>query len=151
MILKYDKLLSSFAVNCNLRHYTKGEFRALVSTSSAVTSASGGGWDYNQFCNLVAEARADAQQSNDDGIAEEDGSDSEGNAEADATSGGGAEDGRSDAERFAIAREIAESIKGSFAEIRSAFREYDVNGDGRVPHCIPHRWSFPSQLLDLRA
>lgn len=37
---------------------------------------------------------------------------------------------RTDAERFAIAREIAEALKGSFGEIRSAFRAYDVNSDG---------------------
>lgn len=46
--------------------------------------------------------------------------------------GSNVRDRRTDAERFAIAREIAEALKGSFGEIRSAFRAYDVNSDG---HC----------------
>ena len=86
----------------------KSEFRALMET--AAVTREGDGWDYNCFCELVLEAEAGG------GL--------------DQVEGTVVDDARTDAERFSISREIAEALKGSFGEIRSAFRAYDRDGNG---------------------
>jgi hypothetical protein len=73
----------------------KAEFRALMATAAS-TREGAVGWDYNHFCNLVAEAGGSLEGYDD------------------AAEGTSVRDRRTDAERFAIAREIAEALKGSF-------------------------------------
>jgi len=105
----------------------KAEFRALMHTA-AMTREGDGGWDYNQFCALVIEAGGTLEGCD---------------PAEDANRGTDVRHERTDAERFAISREIAEAGMGMGGR-------GGLDAEYHRKHIFNARYRYPAQRLDDR-